>query len=78
MIEPDGTAEISQLGISGESKTDPFHRPTGTEFRNTYAGRFDRSHGTLTRLDRASCNIDLTSQAEAQRSVEKSNATAPR
>jgi hypothetical protein len=67
MIDPDGTAEIVQKGISGDTKTDPFHRPTGTEYRNTYAGRFDAAHGTLTRLDRASCNVDFAAQAGIQR-----------
>jgi hypothetical protein len=77
-IELDGTAEISQKGISGDSKTDAFHRPIGTEYRNTYLGRFDGSHGKLTRLDRASCNVNFTTQAEAQRSMEESSPPAPR
>jgi hypothetical protein len=62
MIEPDGTAEISQTGFSQDSKTDPFHRPTGTQFHSTYAGRFDDSRGTFTRLDRASCKINFARQ----------------
>jgi hypothetical protein len=66
MIEPDGTAEISQIGFSGDSKTDPFHRPTGTQFRTTYAGSFDDARGTFTRIDRPSCNINFTRQAQVR------------
>jgi len=77
-IEPDGNAAISQTGFSGNSAKDPFHRPPGTEYRNTYIGSFDGSHGQLTRTNRASCTIDFTTLAETQRSVERASPAAPR
>ena len=57
-IEPDGTADILQKGWSGQR--DPFHRPLGTEFNNKYLTKFDGSHGSGTRSDRASCNVNFT------------------
>jgi hypothetical protein len=64
MITSDGSAEISQKGFSGEKEKDPFHRPKGTEFRNTYVGSFNEAHGTATRTDRASCKFDFTKQTD--------------
>jgi hypothetical protein len=64
MIEPNGTAEVSETGFSQDSKTDPFHRPTGTQFHTTYVGSFDGARGTFTRLDRPSCNINFTRQEQ--------------
>ena len=64
-VKADGTIEVLQKGLSGDSARDPFHRPAGTEFQNTYAGKLSESHGTLTRLNRASCNIDFVPQATA-------------
>jgi class 3 adenylate cyclase len=60
MIKPDGSADISHVGYVGDSKRDPFHRPRGTEFRNSYVSKFDDSHGTGTRSDRDSCNVTFT------------------
>ena len=77
-IEPDGSAEISQTGFSGDSKRDPFHRPPGTEYRNIYVGSFDGSHGKLTRLNRASCTIDFTTLAAGTPSVGTSSPMGPR
>jgi hypothetical protein len=77
-IKPDGSAEITQNGLSGHPETDPFHRPAGTEYHNAYVGKLEGSHGTLTRLDRASCTIDLVTQAEAQGSSQKPGQAAPR
>ena len=57
-IEPDGTVDILQKGWSGQR--DPFHRPLGTEFNNKYLTKFDGSHGSGTRSDRASCNVNFT------------------
>jgi uncharacterized caspase-like protein len=57
-IEPDGTADILQKGWSG--RQDPFHRPLGTEFNNRFLTKFDDSHGSGTRSDRASCNVSFT------------------
>jgi hypothetical protein len=57
-IESDGTANISQKGWSGPR--DPFHRPLGTEFNNKYLTKFDGSHASGTRSDRASCNVNFT------------------
>ena len=62
MIEPDGSAQVILNGTSGNPKTDLFHRPAGTPFRNTYIGVFDGSRGTLTRSDRASCTVNLAKQ----------------
>ena len=56
-IEPDGTADILQKGWSGQR--DPFHRPLGTEFNNKYLTKFDGSHGSGTRSNRASCNVNF-------------------
>jgi hypothetical protein len=56
-IEPDGTADILQKGWSGAR--DPFHRPLGTEFNNKYLTKFDGAHGSGTRSDRASCNVNF-------------------
>jgi len=64
-VKADGSIEILQKGLSGDSARDPFHRPAGTEYQNTYAGKLSESHGTLTRLNRASCNIDFVPQATA-------------
>jgi TIR domain len=58
-VNLDGTAEILHSGLTGNPAKDPFHRPSGTSFHNTYAGRFDSSHGSFIRTDRASCTIDL-------------------
>jgi class 3 adenylate cyclase len=77
-IEPGGSAEISQTGFSGDTKRDPFHRPTGTEYRNVYVGSFDGSHGKLTRLNRSSCTIDFTTLAVSTRSLGRSSPTGPR
>jgi len=77
-IKPDGTVEITQNGLSGDTETDPFHRPRGTEYHNIYAGRFEGSRGTLTRLDRASCNIEFVPQAEARGSAAGATPTQPR
>jgi hypothetical protein len=57
-IEPDGTADILQKGWSGQR--DPFHRPLGTEFNNKYLTKFDGSHGSGTRTNRPSCNVNFT------------------
>ena len=57
-IEPDGTADILQKGLSGQR--DPFHRPLGTEFNNKYLTKFDGSHGSGTRANRPSCNVNFT------------------
>jgi len=59
-IAPDGTADILQKGLSGDSRRDPFHRPVGTEYNNTYLTKFDGSHGSGTRSNRASCNVNFT------------------
>jgi hypothetical protein len=59
-IEPDGTADIFQKGLSGDPQRDPFHRPAGTEYNNRYLAKFDGSHGSGTRSDRASCNVNFT------------------
>lgn len=59
-IEPDGTADILQKGLSGDSRRDPFHRPAGTEFNNKYLTKFDGSHGSGTRSDRPSCSVNFT------------------
>jgi Caspase domain len=59
-IETDGTADIFQKGLSGDPQRDPFHRPPGTEYNNRYLTKFDGSHGSGTRSDRASCNVNFT------------------
>jgi Caspase domain len=59
-IEPDGTADIFQKGLSGDPQRDPFHRPPGTEYNNRYLTKFDGSHGSGTRSDRASCSVNFT------------------
>jgi hypothetical protein len=64
MITSDGSAEISQKGFSGEKEKNPFHRPTGTEYRSTYVGSFHETHGTATRTDRASCKFDFAKQTD--------------
>jgi hypothetical protein len=56
-IKPDGTADIFQKGWSG--RRDPFHRPLGTEFDNTYFAKFDGPKGIGTRSNRPSCKFDL-------------------
>ena len=59
-IAPDGTADIFQKGWSGDSRRDPFHRPIGTEYNNTYLTKFDGSKGNGTRSNRPSCKVDFT------------------
>jgi hypothetical protein len=78
MIEANGTANIVQVGLSGDSSKDPFHRPEGTEFRNRYAGSFDGSRGKLIRLNRTSCSIDLSKRTEAQHLVKGHGVTPSR
>lgn len=56
-IAPDGKADISQKGLSG--RRDPFHRPLGTEYNNTYWTKFDGSKANGTRANRPSCKVDL-------------------
>jgi len=58
-IAPDGTADILQKGLSGDPRRDPFHRPVGTEYNNTYLTKFDGSKGNGTRANRPSCKFDL-------------------
>ena len=58
-IEPDGTADILQKGLSGDSRRDPFHRPAGTEYNNKYLTKFEGLHGSGTRSDRPSCNVNF-------------------
>jgi class 3 adenylate cyclase len=62
-IDVDGSAVISQVGLSGDPATDAFHRPMGTPIHTTYLGLFDDHHATLTRSDRASCTIKLDKRA---------------
>jgi hypothetical protein len=57
-IKPDGTADILQKGWSG--RRDPFHRPIGTEYDNTYFAKFDGPRGNGTRSNRPSCKVDFT------------------
>jgi Caspase domain len=59
-IEPDGTADIFQKGLSGDPHRDPFHRPVGTEYNNRYLTKFDGSRASGTRSDRASCSVNFT------------------
>jgi hypothetical protein len=59
-IEPDGTADILLKGLSGDPQRDPFHRPIGTEFSNKYLTKFEGSHASGTRADRASCSVNFT------------------
>jgi hypothetical protein len=75
-IKPDGAAEISQVGLSGESKSDPLHRPAGTQFRDTYVGKFETTRAIFTRLDRASCNIEFIKQ-DQNRVTTTPSATVP-
>jgi hypothetical protein len=77
-IVPDGSAVISQTGLSGDSKKDPFHRPLGTGFHSVYIGSFDGSHGQLTRPDRASCTIDFSTLTAIEHSVGRSSPATPR
>ncbi len=57
-IEPDGAMTIFVKGLSGDSRTDPFHRPKGTEFHYAIQGRLEGSKGTATRVDRGlQCEI---------------------
>jgi Caspase domain len=55
-IDPDGTTRIFAKGLSGNTNSDPFHRPTGTEFRYTIAGKLEGSHGRASRVDR-DCDV---------------------
>jgi hypothetical protein len=57
-IDPDGTTRIFAKGLSGDTKSDPFHRPTGTEFRYTIAGKLEGSHGKASRVDR-DCDVSF-------------------
>jgi len=59
-IKPDGTADIFQKGWSGDSRRDPFHRPVGTEYNNTYLTKFDGAKAIGTRANRPSCTVDFT------------------
>lgn len=77
-IEPNGNAKITQIGLSGDSKKDPFHRPEGTEFRNNYSGSFSEAHGRLTRVNRSSCNIDFSRRAEVRSSARTQRAAPSR
>jgi hypothetical protein len=59
-IGPDGAADVAQKGWSGDTRRDPFHRPVGTEFNNTYLTKFDGSKANGIRANRPSCKVDLT------------------
>jgi len=60
-IEPDGAMIIFVKGWSGDTGSDPFHRPKGTEFHYGIQGRLEGSHGTATRVDR-DCSVKLAKQ----------------
>jgi hypothetical protein len=59
-IGPDGTAEIFQKGWSGDTRKDPFRRPTGTEYNNRYRAKFEGSRATATRSGATSCVVSVT------------------
>lgn len=63
-IEPDGSITIQAEGLSGDTKTDPFHRASGTKFSYTIIGTLEGTSGVGTRADR-DCNIKLTKQSVA-------------
>jgi len=66
MIAANGDANIAQRGWSGDPRTDPFHRPRGTEFKNTYIAQFEDTSGTAIRSNRASCTIEFLKQDRAR------------
>jgi uncharacterized caspase-like protein len=63
-IEPDGSITIKAEGLSGDTKTDPFHRAPGTKMSYTMIGTLEGTSGVGTRADR-DCNIRLTKQSVA-------------
>jgi hypothetical protein len=75
-VKPDGTVAIVNSGLSGETETDPFHRPKGTPFRATFVGSLEASYGKLVRLDRP-CTIEISRlmPPSAEKALEP--ATAP-
>jgi hypothetical protein len=56
-IDPDGTTRIFVNGLSRDTASDPFHRPTGTKFQYAIAGKLEGSRGRGSRVDR---NCDVT------------------
>jgi hypothetical protein len=63
-IRSDGSITIKAEGLSGDTQTDPFHRPAGTKFSYTMIGTLEGTSGVGTRADR-DCNIRLTKQSVA-------------
>ena len=52
----DGTTKIFVKGLSRETKSDPFRRPTGTEVHYMIAGKLEGSQGRGNRVDR-DCDV---------------------
>jgi hypothetical protein len=76
-IESDGSTTINVDGLSGESRTDPFHRPTGSEFSYKMVGVLDGAAGTATR-DNRDCNITLAKQSERTVAAKPTGLLGPR
>jgi hypothetical protein len=60
-IEPDGTVTIRVSGLSGDTKTDPYHRPAGSKTGFTMIGTIEGTSGVAARTDRE-CDIKLAKQ----------------
>ena len=63
-INRDGSAKLTQTGLSGATERDPFHRPVGTNYPNAYLGTFEMSRGAFIRNDRPSCTIEFAKQEQ--------------
>jgi hypothetical protein len=64
MIEPNGFITININGLSGDTTTDPFHRPTATPISYKIIGALEGTSGTATR-DNRNCDIKFANQSAA-------------
>jgi hypothetical protein len=70
-LNQDGSAELTQRGLTGATEKDPFRRPVGTAFTSTYLGSFEMSRGAFIRSNRPSCTIEFTKQEHAPPSMRR-------
>jgi hypothetical protein len=63
MIAADGSLQLLQSGLArNDPKSNLNHVPAGTEFSFPFAGRFDASHGSASRVAGRTCHIDFVKQ----------------
>jgi hypothetical protein len=76
VIDPDGTFTIKAQALTGDTTTDPFHRPTGTRIGFQFVGVLEGASGTATRPDR-DCDVKLTKQVPPPPAVKPTASLEP-